>query len=83
MPPVDERLYFGRSEFDNGAKEGELLVVFEMRGEGTQLFFGIPATSLTSDPDDRDTMMLLDPSPTIVEDIKAILQKKEEREAVH
>jgi hypothetical protein len=81
LPSVGGYLHLGYPEFDSGAKERDTVVFFEVRRERARLYFWIPATPLKSDHEQG--IMMLEPSPTIVEDIKAVLRKKEGDAEVH
>ena len=76
VPDVGESFFGFNVDPESGTKEDVTVVCFEVRGDGTNVFVCIPTVPVKSAKRDSDTIVV-DASPTIVEDIKAILKKKE------
>ena len=63
-------------DLESGAKEDIIVLCFEVRGNGTNVFVCIP-TAPVKLWECATYMIVLDASPTIVEDVKKVLAKKE------
>lgn len=76
VPDVGGSFFGFNVDPESGTKEDVTVVCFEVRGEGTNVFVCIPTVPVKSAKRDSDTIVV-DASATIVEDVRAILAKKE------